>query len=322
MLFDRVYRLLVGKKGEQKGIEITQLRIEFDVKKTTKKNPNSGKITVTNVSRETRARFEDTKVRVVLYAGYKEHQGPLLLFQGNVLQAYSNIERPDTSFVMELGDGYNEIRDSVISVGYAPGVDSKTILAEASKSMESPLVLPEDAPNRVWNNGFSYYGSSRKLLDKVVNASGLEWSIQNGNVQVIEKQGVTTAQGIIIGPDSGMIKSPVKVRAAKVEKAGKKTEVKDDGGSDDGWKVTTLLMPTINPGDRVIMKSEVVEGVFRVAEISHKGDTHGGDWQSELKIVDPNKPIEDNSGGKKGAKSKSKSESSVADDIEIAEDDQ
>ena len=302
MLFDRVYRLLVGKKGEQKGLEITQLRITFDIKKSAKKNPNSGRITINNLTRETRTHFEKANTRVALYAGYKDDVGALMIFQGDVTHAYSNIDRPDTETIFELGDGYREMRDSTISVGYASGVDSKTIVKDVSESMGIPFTLPEDAPNRTWANGFSYYGSSRKLLDKVVSASNLEWSIQNGNVQVIEKRGVTTQQGIVISSRSGMIKSPVKVTQAKVEKAGDKSEVVPEKESDEGWRVTTLLMPTINPGDRVILESEVAEGIFRVQEISHKGDSHGGDWQSELTVINPNKPIEDNSGGKKGAK--------------------
>ena len=305
MLFDRVYRLLVGKKGEQKGLEITNLRVTFDIKKTAKKNPNSGKITVNNLKLETRRMFESAGTRVVLYAGYKEDAGALLIFQGNITHCYSSIDRPDTETIFEIGDGAAEIKDSVISVGYAGGVDSKTVIEDVAKSMELPYSLPEDAPNRSWQHGLSYYGSSRRLIDKVTSASELEWSIQNGNMQVIEKRGVTDRQGIVISSTSGMIKSPVKVTQAKVEKAGKKDQVvPSESGSDKGWKVTTLLMPTINPGDRVILKSEVADGIYRVQEISHKGDTHGGDWQSEITLVDPNKPLKDNSGGKKGTKTK------------------
>jgi hypothetical protein len=311
MLFDRVYRLLIGKSGEQTGVEITQLRVSFDIKKSTKKNPNKCKVTVWNLTQATRERFEQPNTRIVLYAGYKEDAGPLLIFQGGVTHAYLSIEGPDYQTILELGDGSQEIRDSVISVGYDRGVESKTILSDLSAKMELPLVLPSDAPERIWENGLSYYGASRGLLDKVTSATDLEWSIQNGNIQVIEKGGVTTRQGIVIATDSGMIKSPERVREAKAEKTSTdKTKIIPGKEAFNGWKVETLLMPMLNPGDRVILESKVVEGVFRIQELRHVGDTHEGDWKTELRLVDPNKPLNTPAKAGKGKKAKSKTTTS------------
>jgi hypothetical protein len=307
MLFNRTYRLLIGKKGDPRGVEIHDtLRITFDIEKTTKKNPNKGKISIWNLTKETRAKFEEPNTRVLLYAGYKDEKGPLLIYTGDVTFAYTQIEKPDISTVFELGDGSRSIRDSVISKGYGPGVTSETILKDCSESMGTPLTLPGDAPKKVWEHGFTFYGASHILMDKVTSASGLEWSIQNNNMQVIEKNGVTTRQGVVISSHSGMIGAPERVRKAKVQKAGEKTEVVAKNESEDGWKVNVLLMPELNPGDRVILQSDVVEGVFRIFELKHRGDSHGGDWQTELQLVDPNKPLT-SEGSKKGGKKSAKS---------------
>ena len=304
MLFDRVYRILVGKKGEKAGVEISNvregpaLRITFDITKNAKKNPNAGRVTIWNLTAATRAKFEEPNTRVVLYAGYREDMGPILLFQGDVTHAQTEKDGPDISTVFELGDGSREIRDSTISKGYAPGVSSKDVINDLATSMNMPLMLPGDAPEKIWDNGLSYYGSSRVLLDKVTSAAGLEWSMQSGNLQVIEHGGVTTRKGIVISSTSGMIGSPVRVRKAKVQKAGNKTEVVANEESEDGWQVKALLMPMINPGDRVILESIVAEGIFRVQDIKFRGDSHGGDWMTEMTLVNPNKPLDD--GKKKG----------------------
>jgi hypothetical protein len=293
MLFDRVYKLQVGKKGQTKGVEITKLHITFDISKTAKKNPNSCTVVVWNLQKSTREKFEEPNGRLVLYAGYAEDVGPIMIFQGNVTGASTERDGADIKTTFELADGYRELRDSTISVGYAEGIDSKRMLQDTSKSLGMPLTLPDDAPYRTWQNGFSYYGSSRVLMDKITSATNLEWSVQNGEVQVIEKAGVTTRKGVLISSHSGMVKSPVRVKQAKVQKAGTKTEVIPNAESDSGWKVTTLLMPGINPGDRVILESLSANGIFRVEAITHKGDSHGGDWHSEMTLVDPKKPIGD-----------------------------
>lgn len=293
MLFDRIYRLLVGRKGQNKGLEITELRIQFDIQKTAKKNPNHSTIKVWNLQPDTRKELEKPDTRCVLYAGYKEDEGALLLFQGDVTYAWSKIEGPDIITEFELGDGSKEIRDTTISVGYAKNVKSKTVLNDVSQQMGLPLTLPSNAPERAWQHGLSYYGSAATLLDKVTQATNLEWSIQNGNLQVIERRGVTTRQGIELAVDSGLIYSPERIRESKKE-VKKKPNTQDlEYGEQgvDGWRVKTLLMPVLLPGDRVKLTSRFVEGIFRIEEIKHSGDSHEGDWQSEMKLVNPNKPI-------------------------------
>ena len=353
MLFDRVYRLLVGKKGNASGIEITDLRIEFDIEKSAKKNPNKGSIKIYNLAKHTREELEKPGTRCVLYAGYKDQDGPQLIFNGDVTFAWTQFKLPDVITEFELGDGASEIRDTTISVGYDKGVKSKQILNDAAKKMDTPLVIPSNLAERVWEHGVSFFGPVRTLLDKVTKGSNSEWSIQNGNLQVMEKGMVTTRQGIILAADSGLIGSPERERASK-DGTSKKEEGKADktntakGGSPkhkevslptkpskpfdatggtpvttdidddaedeiedskgggggakikssepakgvDGWRVKTLLMPMLNPGDRVQLESRSVKGVFRIQELKHKGDNWQGDWQTEMKLIDPAAPIE------------------------------
>jgi len=298
MLFDRQYRLLVGKKDQSKGIEITDLRIQFDIEKTAKKNPNNSSIKIYNLSKSTRSEIEKPDTRCLLYAGYREDAGPMLIFNGNVTFAWTKYDGPDVITEFELGDGAREIRDSTISIGYGRDVKSGTVINDIARQMGLPLTMPSNVPERTWQNGLSYYGSARGLLDKVTKGTGLEWSIQNNNLQVIQKGMVTTRQGIVISADSGMINSPERERASKdgtvkVEDKDSKKKVKAKKADQkyDGWNVKTLLLPQLNPGDRVKLEARDVTGIFRVQEVKHTGDSHEGDWQSELKLIDPAAPI-------------------------------
>lgn len=309
MLFDRVYKLIVGKAGGQ-GFEVEDLRITFDIQKTVKKTPNTGSIKVWNLKKETRSELEKEDTKVILHAGYKEDAGPLLIFSGGVTHAWSKIEGPDIITEFELGDGTQEMRDTTISVGYAGKVKSKTVLADVAKKMGLPLTMPSNIPEREWAHGLSYYGHATGLLNKVVQGTGLEWSVQNGNLQVLEKGMVTTRQGIELAVDSGLIHSPERIKKAKTSTK----KAKKDKPDYEGWNIKTLLMPTINPGDRVKLTSRFVTGVFRVHEIKHNGDSHSGDWISEMKVVDPAAPLSDEKATKaaKGGVAKSdKSERST-----------
>ncbi len=97
----------------------------------------------------------------------------------------------------------------------------------------------------------------------------------------------------MISADSGLVGSPERER----QSAGEVARVRDQNSGRDatvtsaaptyeGWRVTSLLMPTISPGDTVRIESRSVTANLIAAEVNHKGDNFEGDWHTELKLVD------------------------------------
>lgn len=298
--FNRVYRLLVGRAG-QEGIEIIgPMRITFDVEKTAAEEPNVHTIRVYNLQPDRRREFEENDLRVRLYAGYAEEDGALLMAAGAIVDAFSYVDGPNWITELRVADGYIEIRDTAVSLGYSEGVVSSAILRDVAGQMGLPLLLGEDVPERSWTNGFSFYGPARVALHKVVSGTGAEWSIQNQELQVVAKRGVSRRQAFVLAADSGLVGHPERTS----ENAREKAKVKDVTTGNDarlvsarqqrqGWRITSLLLPTINPGDLVKMESRTVTGFWRVESVHHQGDSNGGDWQSELQLVDRNAPAKD-----------------------------
>lgn len=296
-LFDRVYRLVVGQSGAGNATEITNLRIAFTVTKTTRKNPNTSRVQVWNLAKSTRERLEKPGTKCELFAGYAEHLGPQLMFKGDVTYAWSKFDGPDVITEFDLGDGVAPYRDTMVSLGYDRNVDSKIILNDISKQMGVPLYLPDEAPTRVWQNGISFHGPARSALDRVTRGAGLEWSLQNGLLQVIRSGGATTRGAIVIAADSGMIRSPERQRKGAEEPVNvattgsatrRRQRVNTYASEWDGWRVESLLMPTLSPGDRIKLEGREVQGVMRIRELKHEGDTHGPEWSTEMKVVDIN----------------------------------
>lgn len=295
--FDRVYRLLVGKPN-QKGLEIRQpMRVTFEVSKDAQEEPNDHKIRIYNLAADTRRALEEPGLRCVLYAGYAEEGGPLLMASGSVVYAYTWYELPDVVTELAVKDGYTEVRDTVVSIGLGPGAQASAIIRDVARQMGLPLVMADDVPDRRWQQGFSFYGAARTALHKVTQGTGLEWSIQNQQLQVVRRRGTTRRKAVVLAADTGLIGYPERTREAAREKA----RVHDSQTNDDvrlvsarqqldGWRVTSLLLPTINPGDLVKLESRTVQAFQRVEAVRHYGDSAGGDWQSELQLVDPHLP--------------------------------
>ena len=291
--FDRVYRLLVGKPN-QKGVEIVQpIRITFDVRKDTEEEPNDHTIRIYTRAATTRRALEEPGLRCVLYAGYAEEGGPLLMASGSVVFAYTKFEQPDVVTELIVKDGYTEVRDTAVSIGLGPAAQASTIIRDIASQMGLPLVMADEVPDRRWQQGFSFYGAARTALHKVTQGTGLEWSIQNQQLQVVQRRGTTRRQAVVLAADTGLLGFPERTREAAREKA----KVKDQTTGDnvnlvsaqqqrDGWRVHSLLLPTVNPGDLVKLESRSVEAFLRVEGLQHSGDSAGGNWQTELQLVD------------------------------------
>ncbi|MFY0477094.1 phage protein [Achromobacter marplatensis] len=301
--FDRVYRLLIGKGGGQ-GLEVVPpLRITFDIAKQANEEPNDIKITLYNLAADTRRALEEPGLRCVLYAGYAEEGGPLLMASGSVVFAYTRFEQPDVVTELTVKDGYTEVRDTAVSIGLGAGARASVIIRDIARQMGLPLVMADDVPDRRWEQGFSFYGAARTALHKVTQGTGLEWSIQNQQLQVVQRLGTTRRQAVVLAVDTGLLGRPERTREAATEKAQSKGVGKGGGSGPapaarpasgrqqrDGWKVKSLLLPTVSPGDLVKLESRTVDVFQRVETVNHKGDSEGGDWQTELGLVDRSAP--------------------------------
>jgi hypothetical protein len=116
--------------------------------------------------------------------------------------------------------------------------------------------------------GYVAHGRASTELERLLSARGLEWSIQDGRLQVLPKRG-TTAQVVSLSPDTGLVGSP-------------EYGTPDKKGAASVLKVKALLQPQIKPGGKIRIDSANIHGVFfRVEEVEHRGDTAGGDWYSD-----------------------------------------
>ncbi len=296
--FDRVYSLVIGSGGQQ-GVEINSLRIVFDVSKDDTKNPNRSTLKIYNLAPQTREALEKTDVRCIFKAGYGEEDGPIEIYQGDVAYVFSRYDRADVVTTVELGEGAKAIRDVMVSLSYNTGVTSNKILNDLAGKLKMAITMPLDIPSRSWQNGLSYHGAARQALDKVCAATGLSWSVQGGALQIIKAGGNTNRTVVDLAADSGLLGSPERVRKGsqevrldeddpkKAEAAlkAKSRQIVTTTQEEDGWRVRSLLLPSLLPGDRVKLSSRTIQGVFTIRDLRHAGDTHGGDWFTELKVV-------------------------------------
>ena len=293
--FNRVFRLTIGVQGQKGRIiesdgKAESLRVEFAIERDLTQETNKSNVRISNLAPATAKELEAADVIALLEVGYAEDIGLRRIFVGAVTSATTSDEGGGTVTSLELSDGQVSLRDTVLALSYAPGVSGKKIFGDIAGQMGLAAFVAPDADFSSYPNGYSYIGKAAPCLDKICHGAGLNWSIQNNVLTAILAGGTTGIRALVFAADSGLVGSPERIIKAvrrPDKEAKKKRKVKKDKKEKRaGWRITTLLAPTVNPGDLVRLESKTIAGWFRVESLRHSGDSHGGEWLMEMELIE------------------------------------
>ncbi len=249
------------------------LRIAFKITKTAEKEPNTAEITVSNLSPARRSSLQAKGVKVHLEAGY-EATGLSRLFVGDARSIDHVRDGANWNTIIKCGDGERAYRFARVNESFASGVTAGDILRRIADRMGLPLGNVDEKAAALtfrFDHGYVAHGPAQAALDRLARSVGLTFSIQDGQLQVLGPDEALSQSIPEISPETGLIGSP---EMGTPEKPGKPALV----------KLKTLLLPTA-PGKLVRLKSKRYDGQLRVKKLTHSGDTHGGDWYTEIQGV-------------------------------------
>lgn len=276
-LFNRIVDIeLAGITGLRSGRN--QLKVAFTVTKTLDVSSNTADLRIWNLSENTRNNIRELDDVVTINAGYIDSDGPRLLFIGEVVRINHTITPPDVVSVIEAGDGIKSLRESRDILSFAEGTDASQVLNDAANRLGISL---KDAPPEIsseYLHGFSHIGSVKDALNRITDRLGLEWSIQNNEVQILEKRKVLPGVPIVVNFQDGLIESPERLtdlRSNLIEEQ-----------PNPGFKVRTLLNPDIEPGRPVILEAIPSPGEYRVERVTHRGDNFTDQFISEFEVTE------------------------------------
>jgi hypothetical protein len=245
---------------------ITGLRVTYEVEKHTGKEPNTCRVEIYNLAERTRSELQEKPVHVLLQAGYEDTVETL--FQGDLTWADSKKDGADWITTLQLGDGERAFQHARVSRSYRAGVPALTALNEVARAMglrARPSARVRAQLARQFTGGLVLHGACRSELTRLLAPLGVDWSIQDGELQVLRSDEHRTELPVLVSQDTGMIGSP---EFGAPEKKGGRPLL----------TVNMLLNPRVVAGGRIQVTSRHVNGVFRVERVTHTGDTHGDDW--------------------------------------------
>jgi hypothetical protein len=273
LLYKRRYRVLLAypivgdfSKAQPNAVEITDMRVAFKITKTLTKSPNTCELSIYNLSAARRAALVKKDLRVILEAGFDDHVAGI--FVGDARTVEHICEGTEWLTRIRCGDGERAMNLGRANASFAAGTPYANVVKKVTEPLGLGAVDVTAFAGKTFATGYAAHGRAVDVLDQVTSAAGLEWSVQDGKIQVMRKGGHTTEQALELGPSTGLIGSPE--FNAPDQKTGIAT-----------LKVKCLISARVRCGGRIVLASASHRGTFRVVKVTHTGDTAGGDWTTE-----------------------------------------
>jgi len=278
----RTYTLKAGKQGAD-GFEIgnisnenqTVLHISFSCEKSEKEAANTAKIQIWNLSNKNLKILEKKDCVVELKAGYGNNRP--LIFVGTVTSAVTTIDGADRLTELQVVDGRVALRDTKMKVSLNGIVNAKTVYGMIAGQMGLSIQYAKGLSFKNFPNGYSFVGKGRMCLKKIARACGHIWSIQNGVIQITKKGTPVNSKGYLLNHDTGLIGIPKRITIAQ------DAESKQDR---IGYEIQYFLNGAIEVNDTIKIKTEALQGYFRVEKVTIDGDNMEGDFLCTAQVIE------------------------------------
>jgi len=267
--------------SENNAVVIRELKIEFEIVKSVLSYPNLAKISLYNLSKKTLALLQTKFTRIVLNAGYLDNVS--LIFKGDIRNIFQSQQGVDSIATIYAADGEKDWQNATFNKTFTANVTiSEQINEVLATFKETTIGVIEGVPQISENlRGQTLSGSSKDILDNFANEYGFNWNIQDGEVTITPvDQPLTGTEAVLITAMTGMVGSPTL------------TEI--------GADVTTLLNPRLLPNAAFKIESidtdvqlgnlyfrdiekTTAAGLYKVQEVTFKGNSREGDWVSSVK---------------------------------------
>ena len=249
----------------------------FKVELSHESKANKAQAQVWNLNEDTRGKIStpEQKPQFIIEAGYRDTFSQI--FKGEAVEITTTRNAPGVVTTMKAQDGFK----ARISKSFSPGVNVGDVIGDV---MESLGVNAKKGIARAKSgdltggvkqlfSGFTASGSSRDELDKMAKTYGFDWSIQDGELQVLLPEETTSEEAIVLNSSTGLIGSPIRVIDDKKPKA-------------NIARGRALIIPKIKPGRRLELESNEISGSFRILKVTLTGQSDGGDFFSDWEALE------------------------------------
>lgn len=259
-------------------LAVEDLAVRFRVTRSLYQRAGTAEVEIFNLAESHRAELRHYRqrvggathrTRVRVEAGYAE--GMSVLFQGDTRRVDTRREQTEWVTKVTAGDGEDALRVARGARSFGPATRLEAVVRYVAEALgvgtgnlgEHLAAAGLDQVGAVFPHGTVVHGPAARELTHLLRAAGLEWSIQDGVLQVLPRGGHLSRSAVLLAPATGLIESP-------------------EVGLNRVVQCKALLQPDLVPGAQVRLESAVVQGYYRVEQCEYEGESHGQPWDVRL----------------------------------------
>ncbi len=269
------------------GIDVSNMRITFQVRQFDAATPNLATIRVYNLSDKTALKIQKEFQYVALQAGY-EGGNYGQIFQGTIKQfKKGRIDATTTFLEMFCSDGDQAWNFSGINACIAAGSSFQqqldTIQGQMNKYLTNPQTaeLPQGTGGLTLPRGRVLFGIAASTLNDLALSTNTTFKIVNGQVIFTVMTGYDPGEAIQLNVKSGLVLVPevtdngVEVTALlnPALRCGRRVQINE---KDINTNVLTSAGAGVQPTILAFPASIAADGFYRVIVADHEGDSRGG----------------------------------------------
>jgi hypothetical protein len=255
------------------GVASPGLRVTCKASKSLRKEPNRCELTVYNLSPEHRAALTKVKTpAVTVSAGYANESGgaPLLtqIFYGQVIHVKHEQRRSDGDIITTVSntDSGGSAQKARVHQSFGKGAKSGDVLKVLVKALgvkpgnlsEVVRKLNAGKSASLYVDGCTVDGHAPDYITELCRSADLEWSIQDGVLQVLDVGKALAAKAIVLDR-SQLLETPSITSKGLVE-------------------FTTFISQDIRPGRQVQIAHPFVTAIGRLEKCEYVFDSYENDW--------------------------------------------
>lgn len=285
--FGRVAQLIVGGDSGANALDLSALRIAFNIRNATVASPKTATFRIYNLSPETAQRFRAEFTQVRFSAGY-EDLGLSLAFSGGIAIAKQSRRDVDTYVEIICQDGDKGYNYGVVSDSLSAGWTADDVLATLLKALQPYGIMLGYKPSfttEAGQRGYVLYGMVRAYLATLADSQGCDWFIEDGKLNFVPKKETLPGAVPVLTSSTGLLGVPEQTTDGIIAtcllnlaiKAGSKIQI------DNASIATAQLNSTAYLGtDIPFFAGTDRDGFYKALCVEHSGDTRGPDWVTNL----------------------------------------
>lgn len=264
--------------------------ISFEAKHSSESTPNEAKVTLYNVHDDTRAKILSEGKRIEIHAGYWPANGERfagIVFKGQIRKTLTKVDGGvEVVTEIECGDGDDayaraRVRKRTRTPPTHAAVTSEIVAAFKAHGISAGRI---EVPDYTEARPRTIDRAARRELDDLCRQHDLQWSIQDGVLNVYSRDDTLSDKRLTLSPDTGLIDSPQR--------------------SEHGVDIKTLMLPDLRPGQTIRLENRYVRNPlagqeYKIKEITFSGDNFGGEFGCQISAIGLNDPAQKDTKGQK-----------------------